>query len=125
MSKTFTYLSEWTSDAVLFPALQVGLVAFALFAAVREWFQARKAGRGGTSLQVTRGDASMGRFYGTYAAISGLLIAICLSVDVAKNHRVLWVVVDTALVAYVCLFNPWFRNLLLEWAGQLTKIEKR
>ena|SRR3989442_1378467 len=125
MSTTFTYLSDWTSDAVLFPALQVVLVAFALFAAFREWLIARKAGRGGVSLQVTRSDASMGRFYGTYAAINGLLVAICLTADIAKNHRVFWVVVDTALVAYVCLFNPWFRNLLLQWSEKLTKIEKR
>jgi hypothetical protein len=125
MSYSCTTLSELLSDAVLFSALQVALVMFVLFAALRNWFQARKAGRGSVTLTVTRGDASMARFYGTYAAISGLLIAICLSVDVAKNHRVLWVVIDTVLVAYVCLFNPWFRNLLLGWAERLSKIEKR
>jgi hypothetical protein len=125
MSFTCTSLSELSSDAVLFPALQAALVLFVLFAAFRNYFQARKAGHGGVSLQVIRVDASMGRFYGTYAAISGLLIAICFSVDAAKNHRVLWVVVDTALVAYVCLFSAWFRNLLLQWAEQLTKIERR
>jgi hypothetical protein len=118
-------LNQLLSDAVLFPALQVALMIFVLFAVLRNWFQARKAGRGSVTLTVTRGDVSMGRFYGTYAAISGLLIAICLSVNAAKNHRVLWVVIDTVLVAYVCLLNAWFRNLLLGWAGRLTKIEKR
>jgi len=113
------------SDAVLFPALQGALMMFVLFAVLRNWFQVRNAGSGSVTLVVTRGDASMKLFYGTYAAISGLLIAICLSVDVAKNHRVLWAVVDILLIAYVCLFNPWFRNLLFGWAERLTKIEKR
>jgi hypothetical protein len=118
-------LSERLSDFTLFPALQMALVIFALFAAIRNWFQARKSGHGSFTAAIIRGDSSMGRFYGIYAAISGLLIAICFAVDVAKNHRVLWVVIDTVLVAYVCLFNSWFRNLLIGWAERLTKIEKR
>jgi len=67
----------------------------------------------------------MGYFYATYAAISGLLVAICLSVGVVKDHRVLWVVVDTAAVAYVCLFNGWFRNHLVGFAIYLSKHEER
>lgn len=67
----------------------------------------------------------MGRFYGMYAAASGLLIAISLSVDVAKNYRVVWTLFDTVLLAYVCLYNSWFRNLLLQWAERLTQGEKR
>ncbi|OGP63354.1 MAG: hypothetical protein A2170_02730 [Deltaproteobacteria bacterium RBG_13_53_10] len=118
-------MSYLLSDTILFPALQVALVMLVLFAALRNWLQARKAGRGGVTLAVTRGDVSMGRFYGMYAATSGLLVAICLSVDAAKNHRVLWVAIDTTLVAYVCLLNPWFRNLLLGWSARLSKIEKR
>lgn len=125
MSCPYTTFSEILSDAVLFPALQVALAIFVLFAVLRSWLQARKSGRGSVTGSVTRGEGSMGRFYGTYAVISSLLIAICLSVDVAQNHRVLWVVIDTGLVAYVCLFNPWFRNRLLGWAERLTKIEER
>ncbi len=98
---------------------------FALFALLRNWIAARNAGRGGTTMQITRGDASMKYFYGAYAAVSGLLVAICLSVDVAKDHRVLWVVVDAAAVAYVSLFNVWFRNHLLGFANYLSKLEKR
>ena len=56
---------------------------------------------------------------------NGLLVAICLSVDVAKDHRVLWVFVDTAAVAYVCLFNGWLRNHLLTFTQYLSKVEKR
>jgi len=125
MSDLATTLTELLSDGVLFPLLQGALVVFVLFAAFRSWLQARRAGRGGASLVVTRGEGSMSRFYGTYAAISGLFIALSLSVDVAKNHRIFWVLLDTVLVAYVCLLNPWFRNALLGWSEQLKKIERR
>ena len=73
----------------MFPILQVGLVAFVLFAVHHNWIQARRAGRGGVTLLVTRGEISMSRFFATYAAISGLLIAICLTVEVARNQRIL------------------------------------
>ncbi len=120
-----TNLCQLFSDAVLFWVLQAGLVLFALFALLRNWIAARKAGRGGIAMQITRGDASMKYFYGGYAAISGLLVAVCLSVDVAKDHRVLWVVIDASTVAYVCLFNVWFRNHLVRFADYLSKLEKR
>jgi len=125
MSNLLTSLRYLLSDEVLFPILQAGLVLFVLFAVIRNWIQARRAGRGNVTLTVTRGEASMSVFYGAYAGLTGLLIALSLSVDVAKNYRVLWVAVDTVLVAYVCLMNSWFRNNLLGWASQLTKIEKR
>jgi hypothetical protein len=72
------------------------------------------------------GDAGRsidGPFYGMYAAASGLVIAISLTVDVAKNYRVFWALFDTGLVAYVCLYNPWFRNR--QWSERLTKVEER
>ncbi len=76
-------------------------------------------------MEVKRGDLSMGRFYATYAAITASLVGLCLRVDIASSHRVLWVVVDTLLVIYVCLFNPWFRGVIIAWAEKLTKIERR
>ncbi len=125
MSDYIVRLSELLSDTNLFPLLQAALITFVLFAVMRNWLQTRRAGRGGASLIVTRGEASMSRFYATYAAISGLLIVIDLSVDIVRNHRIFWVILDTVLVAYVCLLNPWFRNILLGWAERLKKIERR
>jgi hypothetical protein len=109
------------SDAVLFWVLQAGLVLFALFVAV----VARLPGRGGPTVQIKRGGTSMGYFYATYAAISGLLVAICLSVDVAKDHRVFWVLVDTIAVGYICVVNKWFRNRLVGFAIYLSEREHR
>src|SRR5439155_23099531 len=113
------------SDAVLFWVLPAGLVLFALYAALRDWIAVRKAGRGALNMLITRSDASMKLFYGTYVAISGVLVAICLSVETAKDHRVLCVLVDIFAVAYVCLLNAWFRNYLVSFAAYLTKLEKR
>ena len=116
---------ELLSDAYLFPDTQIMLVGFFIFSLLMSSMQSFKAGRGGASLTVTRGNESMGRFFGFYAAISGLLIAICLSTDYAKDHRVFWSVLDASIVAYVCLYNIWFRNKLLGWVVHLTKIEAR
>jgi len=119
-------LTRWASDEVLFPGLQLVLIGFAVFAAMMDAWQARRAGRGGgVGLQVIRSERSMGLFYGTYAATTGLLVAVCLGVDMAAHHRVLWVILDTFLIAYVCLFNGWFRNKLVGWANALSKLEKR
>ena len=114
-------LCDFFSDAVLFWVLQAGLVLFALFVAV----VARLPGRGGPTVQIKRGETSMGYFYATYVAISGLLVAICLSVDVAKDHRVFWVLLDTIAVAYICVFNMWFRNRLVGYAIYLSEREHR
>jgi len=118
-------LWKLTSDKALFPAIQIALFIFVLFAVIRNYIQAGNAGQGEIAVEIVRGNVSMGLFYGTYAAISGILIAICLSVDIAKNHRVLWSMLDTIQVGYLCLFNGWFRNLLVQWLMQLSKIENR
>jgi hypothetical protein len=67
----------------------------------------------------------MGIFRGAYVAITGVLVAVCLRVEMVDHHRVLWAILDTVLVAYVCLLNPWFRNKLMGWANALSTLEKR
>ena len=123
MSGLSMHICELLSDAYLFPAIQIVLVIFFFFSLLMNFMKSISAGRGGFSVTVTRGKESMGRFFGFYAAINGLLIAICLSTDYAKDHRVFWSVLDTMLVAYTCLYNIWFRNKLLSWVDHLTKIE--
>ena len=119
-----TVLVEWTSDKILFPLAQALLIAFVVLA-IAIWWHALRAGRGGVSLEVTRSRESMALFYGAYVAITGLFVALSLSVEIAAEHRVFWAVLDTALIAYVCLLNPWFRNKLFGWFVELTKLERR
>lgn len=110
------------SDENIFPLMQLGLTLFSGIAFIQEKLQSRNNEIG---IQVKRGNESMGHFFGFYVAISGLLIAICLQVDFAKDHRIFWSLFDTALVAYLCLLNTWFRNKLIGWTMKLAKIEKR
>lgn len=114
---------EILSDKFLFPSIQLLLIVFSLFCVARHFYEARKARRSGIIAAIKRGEASMGRFFAAYALLSGWFITLCLSVDIAQNHRVLWVSVDTILVAYVCLLNPWFRNRILGWIAWLSKVE--
>ena len=117
-------LSELLADTIVFPVLQLCLVMFVLFAVLRSWIRSKSNSRGKVKASVIRGEVSMGYFYAAYAVINGLLIAICLSVDITKNHRVIWVIIDTLLVAYLCIFNQWFRNILISWIDRISKIEK-
>lgn len=121
MSQICTYIpiNELLSDNYLFPAIQLLLAVFVFFCWLIGLTQS------GNFARVTRGDATMAVFYGFYAVLSGLFIAICLQVEVAKNHRVLWVLTDAILIAYVCIFNTWFRNKLLGWIEHLKQIETR
>lgn len=77
------------------------------------------------ALQITRARESLALFYAAYVAITGLFVALSLSVDIAAEHRVFWAVLDTVLLAYVCLLNPWFRNKLVGWFVGLTRLERR
>jgi hypothetical protein len=122
---TLAQLRSALSDECLFPLLQVLLVVGLAFCVLMEVLSRRRAGFGGTRLIVTRSPATMGIYYGTYAAISGLLVAICLSAEYAKEHRVAWALLDAGIVSYLCLFNPWFRLKLNGLASFLASAERR
>jgi len=118
-------VSNLTSDAILFVALQVGLVLFAVSSAFLSWWVYGRRKNSGVSLKVKRGPQSMGYFYGTYLALTSIFVALSLHVELASSHRVFFVLLDTILIAYVCLFNPWFRNKLLGWINRVSELERR
>jgi len=113
------------SDQYWFPILQGILFIGLVLSLVKEFIARKRAGFGGAKLTVTRSLASMNIYYGMYAAISGVLVALCLSVEYAKDHRVLWVAIDIFISSYLCLFNPWFRLKLQDLSTFLTKVETR
>ena len=77
-------------------------------------------------MQIERGDASMSVFYViAFAVINTPLVAVDSSVEAPKDYRICWIIIDTVAVVYVCLFNAWFRNRLVELNNYLKKIEKR
>jgi len=113
------------SDGVLFWALQAFLFLAAIVAFIANKAAEYRAGKGGATLSVTRGHESMSLFYGSYVALNGLFVALCLSVEVIEGYRIFWVLLDTLAPAYICILNPWSRNKLLGWAHRLREIEKR
>jgi len=112
------------SDDLAFFGLQLAIAAFTLIAFATEQRRRSRAGENGATYQVIRSPASMGVFYGSYATATGLMAAICLSVDPAAGHRVFFTMLNTAQIAYVCLINGWFRNLLVNWSIKLAGIER-
>ena len=115
------FLFKIASDSVLFWVLQFFIILLFIVALIKN--KVAKSRRG--FLTVKRGEGSMALFYGSYVALNGLLVALCLSVDIGSNYKVFWVIVDTIIPAYVCLFNPWSRNKLVSWANRLREIETR
>lgn len=115
-------ISYWASDAVLFPAFQLALVLLVIYSVVQSRWMIRG---GGLSAQVIRSPPSMAVFYGAYVALSSVATALCLQVEMASNYRVLFVLLDLVLIAYLCLGSNWFRNKLIGWSISLTKAEKR
>ena len=103
------------SDSILFGVVQLCLILFSAYAFLKQFK------RSGIGLVAERGTETMRWFYGAYGAATAIFIALDVSVEVAKNHKVFFVLLDVALVAYICLVNPWFRNLLLGWTSRLKK----
>jgi hypothetical protein len=112
-------ISELLSDKYLFPVIQILLTVFAIVCWVYGQCQS------GNFAKIDRSDITMATFYGIYAALSGLFVAICSQVEIAENYRVIWILTDVTLIAYICIFNPWFRNKLLGLIEYLKKIETR
>jgi hypothetical protein len=116
---------QGAADKISFWILQGVVLATFLLALVKEWIARRRSGKGGATLIVTWGEGTMAKFYGAYLTASGLLVSICLSTDVIAEYRVFWVVFDSAVVLYLCLLNPWFRNNLILWSNSLAKFDSR
>ena len=118
-----SWIKTVTSDNVMFWGIQLFIfIVFVISFFVSIWEQI-KENRTGVCVSIERGKESMAIFYGSYAALSGILVGLCLSVDVAKGYRVLCVLGDTVIITYLCLLNPWSRNKILKWVHYLKKLE--
>jgi len=118
-----SFWNTWLTDDIIFPALQFGLMFFALLNCIvgrfKKW---RKKGSIAT-MSVERGEKSMGMLYGSFAFFSGVFLSLTFSVETAISHRALLSLLDIILVAYLCLQNGWARNKLLGIACNLSKVE--
>jgi len=89
------------SEELFFYSLQAIVIAVVLVAACLDLLQQLRAGRGGITMQVKRSDTSLGYFYTTFGLLSALLAAICLTIGIAFQYRVLWALFDTALATSI------------------------
>lgn len=81
---------------------------------------------GKVSLEVKRSVSSVEFLQKFCAAGCGFFVGLNLAVDAefVKNYRIFWVLSDVLLMMYICLFNPFARNLILQYTEYLKKIEK-
>jgi hypothetical protein len=113
------------SDRFWFPFMQWVLASFAVYCFAVDRASKRRAGRGGTTLTVTRGEKSMALFYAAYATVTGVYVALTLQVELAKGYRTPLIVLDTLLSAYVCLFSGYFRGKLIGFSNWLAEGPER
>jgi hypothetical protein len=106
------------SDKIMFWILQLILISLVVISTFKS-----SVSRGGVSVSIDRGKESIAIFYGTYISMSGLLVAICLSVEFIKDYRIIWVIIDILIVAYICIINPWSRNKFIGLSMKIKKLE--
>ena len=102
----------------MFWLLQFTLISLVVFSIFKS-----SVSKGAVSASIERGKESIAIFYGVYISMSGLLVAICLSVEFIKDYRIIWVIIDVLIAAYICILNPWSRNKLIGLSRQIKKIE--
>ncbi|WP_152985486.1 hypothetical protein [Pseudomonas taeanensis] len=111
---------EFLSDNYLFPFAQLALIAlaiYALFHSTREKYSNK------TKPVIERSNQSMAKFYAAYGVLTALYLSIALNSEEARYHRVLFSFADTAIIAYLCLINSWFRNKLISWSKSVSNRE--
>lgn len=115
----------YLSDDITFLVLQAVVLGVTLSLICLDKFHRYRAGRGPISMTITRGADSMARFYAMYATTNGLLVALILSVETAKDYKVLLTIVNTLCCFYVFVLNHYMRNKILGVTEGLRKVEER
>lgn len=117
------HVSALLSDAVLFFVLEGVIAALVFYAFAKNLFLMWREKRIGVFPQTTRGSTAMKIFYGAYEAATAILVVIPLTVEAAEGYRIAFAMLNFLAIAYLCFFNPWFRNAMLGWVALVSKIE--
>ena len=110
MSRKALTVSLVLQDRYVLFTVELLLVGFVV---VSLWKEAR-AGRRGLGLEVKRGDASMAFLYIVYGIATVIYTLLVQIAESAQGHKVVLIVLDYGLLTYLCFFNSWFRNKLIE-----------
>jgi hypothetical protein len=106
-------------DSVLFLVLQAAIFFGGIYCWVQDGGRRRSRRSGGTQLEAERSDMSLNRL-GAAAGFAVLVLTLInqTAFGVAdfpyRHYSVLANVFDTAVILYVCFFNGWARNSILE-----------
>lgn len=95
-------------DHIFLVLVELALIVLSLFSALQD--HRLKTRKDEAQAGIKRGSKAMAIFYGAFSASTATLIAIPLSVEVAKGFRIPLVLLNTAIPAYLCFFSAWFRN---------------
>lgn len=109
-----------TDGATLF-VMHVALGLVLLVAVGADIVLLRRAGRGSTGLILGRGPENMRTLTGVFASSLGLFAVAIEVSSAAVGHKSFLVVLDFTVLAYLFLFNNWFRNKLIGEAAERTK----
>lgn len=110
-------------DAITFPALQVLLFMILLYAFVTEqrWFIYDT----GASATVVRGEKSWPNFHIMYGVVSVLFVQVISTADALKGFKTIVTIADLLALFYLCFFNSWFRNKIMDTiVASQTKVER-
>lgn len=101
--------SAFASDPYIIALVQLILIAFVTYVAIRDYRARRDEKNGGFTAEVVRGEPSMNALYTAYgAAIASILVLIDNATHV-EGHKVGLIILDFACVTYLYL-SSWFRN---------------
>jgi len=109
------------SDDFVFILFQLSLCSLAIFGLLRVNIARYKAGKGGTKLIIGRGEESMGNFYlvsGAGAILVNQIISLSTAYD---GYKCFFSIMDLFILVYLCFFNPWWRNKIVELMSNLPK----
>lgn len=118
-------LKHFTRDPIVVPIVQGAYVLFCIYAFACDVIGRVRAKRNtsGAHASVTRGSTSMGRLHATYVALAFVILLLTLNVEVYKDRRAVFALLNLGLLAYLAFFNIWFRDKVLRLTNRAANIE--
>ncbi len=110
-------LSFLFSDYIWFWILEI-FIAIVFIRSVIYYVSARRR-KGGTGAQVARGEKSWGVIF-TFWGISIILVEIIISSDLISDHRVIIGLMNVAVLFYLIIVSPYFKNKIIGWHMKLS-----
>lgn len=111
MGSIFELIKKLLSDKYIFLLLQISFVVLFLLAVIRE----KNAKYHNPKISVKRGNESITNLYIAYGIASVIFIQIINICSVYNNHKVFISVINISILFYLCYFNSWFRNKIMNF----------